>query len=75
MRYNFACALSVHLKDTDAALDLLESVFANISMGLLSAARTDPDLDHVRDHPRFKALLAQAEARKAAEESAATDGA
>jgi hypothetical protein len=28
-------------------------------------AKTDPDLDIIRDHPRFKAMLAAAEARSA----------
>jgi hypothetical protein len=27
------------------------------------AYKTDPDLDRIRDHPRFKAMLASAKAR------------
>jgi hypothetical protein len=28
-------------------------------------AKSDPDMDSVRDHPRFKAMMAKAEARLA----------
>ena len=65
MRYNFACALSVHLKETQAAVDMLEPVLANLAGGFLQHAMVDPDLDPVRADPRFKAMLAAAEARMA----------
>ena len=38
MRYNFACALSVHLNDKQAALDMLESAFA-MRLGSVPALR------------------------------------
>ncbi len=66
MRYNFACSLSTFLHDADAAIALLEPVFANISIALLSSARSDPDFDPIRDDPRFQTMLAEAEARVAA---------
>jgi adenylate cyclase len=66
MRYNFACALAIHLKETDAALDLLAPVFAGVSAGFINYAKIDPDLDFLRDDPRFKAMLAAADARLAA---------
>ena len=66
MRYNFACALSVHLKETDTALDMLEPVLAKFAGSLLHHAKVDPDLDPLREDPRFKAMLAAAEARIAA---------
>lgn len=66
MRYNFACALSVYLRDREAALDMLDGVFATISDANLPYARADPDLDLVRDDPRFAALVAAAEARLSA---------
>ena len=66
MRYNFACALSVHLKETDAALDMLEPVLAKFAGSFLHHAKVDPDLDPLREDPRFKAMLATAEARIAA---------
>ena len=64
-RYNFACALSVHLKDKQAALDMLESAFAMVSEVFLPYAKVDPDLDFLRDDPRYQAMLAAAEARLA----------
>ncbi|HEY5290184.1 MAG TPA: hypothetical protein VIJ59_09135, partial [Caulobacteraceae bacterium] len=65
MRYNFACAVSVHLHDTESALELLGPVLAAGRPRLVSGARTDPDLDSLRDDPRFQAMLAAAEARLA----------
>jgi adenylate cyclase len=63
MRYNFACAISVYLKDKEAALDMLGPVFEMISDTFLPYAKVDPDLDMLRDHPRYQAMLAKAEAR------------
>jgi len=66
MRYNLACALSVHLKDADGALDLLGPFFANAAEAdAVTHARVDPDLDPIRDNPRFAAMIAAAEARLA----------
>jgi adenylate cyclase len=64
-RYNFACALSVHLKDKQAALDMLDSAFAMVSEVFLPYAKVDPDLDFLRDDPRYRAMVAAAEARLA----------
>ncbi len=66
MQYNFACALSLHLKDAEGALELLGSVLARSPGEHLRLARTDPDLDPIRHDPRFQAMLAEAEARLAA---------
>jgi len=65
MRYNFACALTTQLKEVDAAFELLEPLFARISIGLLNHAKADPDLDPLRDDPRFQTLISAAEARLA----------
>jgi adenylate cyclase len=65
LRYNFACTLITDLRDYEAALDLLGPRFETMSIEVLNWVKTDPDLDPVRDHPRFKAMLAAAEARLA----------
>jgi adenylate cyclase len=70
LRYNFACTLITDLHDYDAALDLLGPRFETMSIEVLNWVRTDPDLDPIRDHPRFKAMLAAAEARLAQSQSA-----
>ncbi|HEY1879753.1 MAG TPA: TIR domain-containing protein [Caulobacteraceae bacterium] len=70
MRYNLACALSYWLADAEGALELLGPFFATTGIGLLTHAKVDPDLDPVRADPRFQAMIAEAEARLAAEESA-----
>ena len=66
MRYNFACALAGMLNSADAALDVLEPVFRTGGGGLLAHAMVDPDLDCIREHPRFTSMIAEAEARLAA---------
>ncbi len=65
MRYNFACTLVLDLHEFDAALDLLEPLMANVRMDAVNWTKIDPDLDLIRDHPRFKAMIAAAEARLA----------
>jgi adenylate cyclase len=65
MRYNFACSMITDLDDREAALDLLEPVFQKVTAEPLGWMKSDSDLDPVRDHPRFKAMMAAAEARLA----------
>ena len=67
MRYNFVCALANYLKDKDAALEMLRPVFDRIGTGLINHAKVDPDFDSIRDDPRFKEMLAAAEARAASD--------
>jgi adenylate cyclase len=71
MRNNLACALSVHLKDIDGALDLLGPYMAQVTRSDLDWTKVDPDMDPLREDPRFKTMIAAAEARLAAEEVAA----
>jgi adenylate cyclase len=65
LRYNFACTLVVELHEFEAALDLLEPVFEKLQSEAINWTKTDPDFDLIRDHPRFKAMIAAAEARLA----------
>lgn len=67
MRYNFGCALCTYLADKHAALDMLGPVFARITDSFLPYAKADPDLELLRDEPRFHAMIADAEARLAGE--------
>ena len=71
MRYNFACVHLIHFGDPEAALDALAPVLENAARGLVSHVKVDPDWVSVRDHPRFKAMVAAAEARLADPETAA----
>jgi adenylate cyclase len=70
MRYNFACDLGAHLGDIDGALDLLGPYLAQVTPSELAWATADPDMDALREDPRFAAMIAQAEARLAAEAAA-----
>ncbi|NJD32918.1 MAG: TIR domain-containing protein [Gammaproteobacteria bacterium] len=65
MRYNFACALVV-LKRNEAAIEILGPVFDTAHIDRLNHTKVDPDLDPLREDPRFKTMLAAAEARIAA---------
>jgi adenylate cyclase len=74
MRYNFACALNGHLKDKEAALEMLKPLFVKITGPLLRYMKADPDLVSLQDDPRFQAMVTDAEAHlasaKTAEQSA-----
>ena len=63
MRYNFACVLAVHLREADAAMDLLEPIIASSGPSLINSASVDPDLDPLRGNPQFEKMLANAAAR------------
>jgi adenylate cyclase len=68
MRYNFACTLAAWLGDPEAALDMLRPVLERDPGGHLGDLANDPDFASLRDDPRFRAMVAAAEARLAAAE-------
>ena len=63
MRYNFACAIATSLGDPDAALNMLGPALERDAGELVRVAPADPDLSGLRADPRFKAMIAAAEAR------------
>lgn len=67
MRYNFACDL-ILIKDYDAALDMLAPLAEEVGRESMSWWKADPDLDAIRDLPRYKAMMAAAEERLRGEE-------
>lgn len=56
--YNIACAY-LNMGDNEAALDLLEKVIPQASVHR-HWWTSDPDLDPIRDHPRYKDLVERA---------------
>jgi adenylate cyclase len=67
--YNAACSLTFRNLDLDGALDLLEQYFDRLeSPGNIHHAEIDPDMDPVRNDPRFKTMLASAKRRLGVEE-------
>jgi adenylate cyclase len=66
MRYNFACVLLIHLDEPDAAMDVLQPVLSSVAADFyLFHIKVDPDFVRLGNNPRFKAMIAAAEARAA----------
>ncbi|WP_146520950.1 TPR end-of-group domain-containing protein [Stieleria varia] len=61
IEYNYACALAM-LGQTERAIDALWELADDDSI-LFSKYETDEDLDSLRDHPRFKQLMADKASR------------
>jgi len=66
MRYNFCCTIARSLDDPEAALDMLGQALERDIGRIVKSAPADPDLAGLRGDPRFKAMIAAAEARQAA---------
>jgi adenylate cyclase len=62
LNYNPACAM-VKVGLVDRAFELLSGTFESAHPDGLRWLKIDTDLDPIRDDPRFKAMLATAEAR------------
>ena len=60
IRYNFVCTLLRSADNVEVALDHLDYVFARSVGSIVRRADLDPDLEPVRDHPRFKKMYAAA---------------
>jgi adenylate cyclase len=75
-RYNFACSLTSLFKEPDpeAALELLAPVFQTLAAGFLDHTKVDPDLDPLRENPRFRAMVTAAEKRLATARAAEPAG-
>jgi adenylate cyclase len=64
MRYNLACALATDLNDADRAIEVLEPYFrTTLSATHIRHAEVDPDLETLRQDPRFNEMLLAAKKR------------
>jgi adenylate cyclase len=63
MQYNFACTLVMAFGDLEGGLEVLERIIPAASAEALTWVSKDPDMDRVRDHPRFVAAMAAARLR------------
>jgi len=63
-RYNLGCMVSAYMNDPDTALDVLEPFYVAVpSMAHIKHADVDPDLDPIREDPRFQKMVADAKKR------------
>jgi adenylate cyclase len=63
-RYNLACALALRLKESERAIEVLQLYFEQEKSSVtLRHLEVDPDMDPIRDDPRFKDMLAAAKQR------------
>jgi adenylate cyclase len=63
--YNLACTFAL-MDERDRAIDFLDRSLSLMGPQFITWAKNDSDLDILRDHPRYVALVARADARLAA---------
>jgi adenylate cyclase len=64
MRYNLACSLACDLGDPQTAIDTLQLFFEKVNSPMhIRHLEVDPDLDPIREDPRFKEMLADTKQR------------
>jgi adenylate cyclase len=66
--YNLACTFA-QMGERDRAIDFLDRSLGLMSPQFITWAKNDSDLDNLRDHPRYQALIARAEERLAAQQA------
>jgi adenylate cyclase len=66
MRYNIACSVITDLKDPETALTMLEPYLARIGREGFLWLKSDPDMDALRENPRYLEMVAAAEKRLSA---------
>lgn len=72
MRYNLACTIIRQIGDLEEAVNVMQPFFERLnSTTLMRHLEVDPDLDPIRDDPRFKQMLAAARTRIGMTETAA----
>jgi len=62
MRYNFVCVLAIS-GEKDEALKMLASTISLVGEYQVRIIESDPDLDSLREDPRFQTMVAAAKAR------------
>jgi adenylate cyclase len=75
MRYNLAWGLNKVFGDTEAAIDMLAPVFANAGSNIVRLAANDPNLDNLRNEPRFIAMMEAAKKRVGLEQDSVSPAA
>jgi adenylate cyclase len=63
MRFNLAVNLVLFFKDREAAIEALESALAKGGPNVVTLIANDPNLDSIRDDPRFQQMLSLAKER------------
>jgi adenylate cyclase len=63
MRFNLAMGQTVFFKDTEAAIETIRHALANGGPNVVTLIASDPNLDSLRDDPRFKEAILRARQR------------